>query len=131
MESQKKCPNCETMKCFEYFYNDKTKSDKLSSWCKSCMKEKLRDKYAANPELKRQKVNAYDKENKLLKKVKNEIYYEKNSEKISKQQSESKKLFRAENPELARAQDAEKRKKYAESIKLSKLRYREKNKINS
>lgn len=48
--TEKCCPRCESVKSASAFYADKTKSDGLSSYCKTCRKFVSSESFRANPQ---------------------------------------------------------------------------------
>ena len=62
----KRCTGCKIAKAKSEFYGDKSRKDGLTDWCKSCQREyrhsrrdilneRARERYAANPEPRRQR----------------------------------------------------------------------------
>ena len=45
---QKLCSGCGTVKVFQMFYKDKAKSHGISTYCKSCVKTRVRENYTKN-----------------------------------------------------------------------------------
>jgi hypothetical protein len=50
------CPVCEEDKLVSEFYVDRTRRDGLFPYCKPCQRQRMRDRYAENPEPIREQI---------------------------------------------------------------------------
>jgi 5-methylcytosine-specific restriction endonuclease McrA len=95
----KACPKCGLSKTRADFHKDKRRRDGLASWCKECAKrnakrwraanvdsveERRRAKYAAAPEVVRQRSRDWAKNNKVKVQTASRTYYEANRERIQR-----------------------------------------------
>ena len=94
----RKCTKCKLLQSISEFRNDKSRSDGLSKWCKSCNKKGQQEWYQKNKEHARNTANIIYNRNKEIISAQRKIRYAKSDckEKISAKQ----KKYYKENPDI-------------------------------
>lgn len=115
----KKCSKCKKIKLLAEFHKNKTQKDSHNSWCKDCMKEKIKEYQKQYRQKNKQKIQKQAKK-----------YYQQNKEKLTKatkdwrnsHEQEIKKYrkeYKEKNKDKIKKQD----KKYQQEHKQQKRNY--------
>lgn len=107
--SSKHCSKCKEAKSTAEFYKNKSSSDGLTSWCKSCIKLGVKKYQENNPE----KVKEYNKKYRKNNPEKGKEYAKKWRERNPEKLKEKSRKWRENNPE----KEKERKKKWYENKK--------------
>lgn len=110
---KKRCPRCKDIKLLEQFYNNKSRRDGKSSWCKACACLFNRKDRQRNPEKDRASSRKWRRANPEKARINNKKWRDKNPDKIKalnkrwktenhERHNELVKQWRKKNPERAR-----------------------------